>query len=301
MTFDPVPGAVDHLKPGLRRVVAPNPSAMTYRGTNTYLIGQDQIAVIDPGPLDMQHFSALMTAVGTQSITHICVTHSHLDHSPLARTLADETGAPIIAFGDSYAGQSQVMRDLARDGLAGGGEGVDHSFRPDVCLADQEMIKGADWKLRAIHTPGHMGNHLCFAWEDALFTGDLVMGWASSLVSPPDGNLTDFMASCRKLQGVDATTFYPGHGAPIDDPQGRLDWLITHRESRTTQVLDALARGPANVAALTTQIYTDVPEALLPAAARNVFAHLIDLHERGLVQAAPKLSAEAVFTLTPRD
>ncbi|SEW11570.1 Glyoxylase, beta-lactamase superfamily II [Cognatiyoonia koreensis] len=297
-TFDPVPGVVHDLQPGLRRVLAPNPSPMTFTGTNTYIVGEESLAIIDPGPDDMQHLFALLAAVRDRPVTHIFVTHSHIDHSPLAVAVAEETGATIIGFGDRYAGQSKVMRQLSDAGLAGGGEGVDPHFRPDVTLTDGEAIAGQDWAIRAIHTPGHMGNHLCLAWRDALFTGDLVMDWASSLVSPPDGDLTDFLDSCRRLQGVDASVFYPGHGAPVTDPQARLKWLIEHREMRTQQILNSLSAGPASVTALTLQIYDDTPETLLPAASRNVFAHLVHLHENEAVVAHPTLSPNAQFTLT---
>lgn len=298
--FDPVPGVVHELRSGLQRILAPNPSPMTFRGTNTYIIGQNSLAVIDPGPDDLQHLFAILAAVKDKPVTHIFVTHSHLDHSPLSVALAEETGARIVAFGDSDAGQSKIMQRLAKDGLADGGEGVDRNFRPDVALADGEAIAGDGWAIRAIHTPGHMGNHLCYGWEDVIFTGDLVMGWASSMVSPPDGDVNDFMQSCRKLQGVDASVFYPGHGAPIEDPQGRIDWLIAHREGRTAQIIAALRDGPASVHELTQQIYTDASSGLLRAAARNVFAHLVALQEQGLVTAHPGLASDAEFHLSPQ-
>jgi len=288
--FDPIPGQVETLRPGLRRILAPNASPMTYRGTNTYILGTDSLALIDPGPESAQHLSAILAAVGDTPLTHIFVTHSHVDHSPLAAPLAEKTGARIIAFGDSYAGQSDVMRRLAADGYTGGGEGVDHAFKPDVCLADGEAIACGAGQLRAIHTPGHMGNHLCFKWEDVMFSGDHVMGWASSMVSPPDGDIRDFMTSCRKLLGTDANTFYPGHGAPITDPAGRLTWLIKHREDRTAQIIAQLGNGPADVMALTEKIYAESPATLHKAAARNVFAQLIDLHGQDQVSATPTLT-----------
>lgn len=295
--FDPVAGRVDTLRNGLRRILAPNPSPMTHRGTNTYLIGTRQQAVIDPGPDELQHLFAILAALGDKPLTHIFVTHAHLDHSPLAKPLSEETGAVIVGFGDSRAGQSPAMRALAADGDSGGGEGVDHAFVPQIRMADGDVISGPDWQLRAIHTPGHMGNHLCFAWQDVVFTGDHVMGWASSMVSPPDGDVADFMASCRKLQDVPASVFYPGHGAPVTDPAARLDWLIAHREDRMAQIIQWLAVGPADVMSLTKRIYADAPPDLHRAAARNVFAHLVDLHGKGRVRADPTLSAKARFTL----
>lgn len=296
--FRPLPGHAELLAPGLRRVLAPNPSPMTFRGTNTYLLGEDDLAIIDPGPNTDSHLNALLAAIGTAKVSAILVTHAHVDHSPLARPLADRVGAPVYAFSDASGGRSPVMQQLAQSGLVGGGEGVDAAFVPDLRLADGDRVSGNGWSLRALHTPGHFGNHLSFAWGDMLFCGDLVMGWASSLVSPPDGDLTDFMASCRRLQGQDWSVFHSGHGAPITDPMVRLDWLITHRLAREAAVLDALADGPATSAALAARIYTETPPALLPAAARNVLAHLIDLHGKNVVCPEGPLSAEAAFRLT---
>ncbi|WP_293577151.1 MBL fold metallo-hydrolase [Phaeobacter sp.] len=294
--FNPVPGVPEVLETGLRRILAPNPSPMTYRGTNTYLVGTRDVAVIDPGPMDETHLRAIIDALQPgQHISHIIVTHSHLDHSPLARPLAAQTGAPVLAFGDATAGRSAVMADLAERGLAGGGEGIDAAFRPDQILADAECIVGSDWQLEVIHTPGHLGNHISMAWGDTCFTADHVMGWASSLVSPPDGDLTDFMASCRRLAERNWRVFYPGHGAPISAPNARLEWLISHRQAREAAILEALRQGPSSVADLTAQIYTDTPAALRPAAERNVFAHLVDLVGQSLVAPVGDLAFEARF------
>ncbi|MBU2982172.1 MBL fold metallo-hydrolase [Lentibacter algarum] len=296
--FDPVIGQPQQLDDGLRRVVADNASPMTYRGTNTYLVGEGDVAVIDPGPSSETHLQALLGALKPKErISHIFVTHSHTDHSPLAKPLSQVTGAPVLAFGDSKSGRSDTMNDLAAQGLAGGGEGVDEGFAPDIMLVDGESVHHGDWALTALHTPGHFGNHLSFAMRDMVFCGDLVMGWASSLVSPPDGDLTAFMASCRKLATRDWRVFHAGHGAPIEDPEARLNWLIEHRLGREAQILAALENSPATAEALARQIYTETPPALIPAATRNVFAHLIDLHIHKRVSAAPQLSAEAVFAL----
>ena len=294
--FDPAPGRAYDLAPGLRRVLAPNPSPMTYRGTNTYLLGGKDIAVIDPGPLNEAHLDAILEALKpNQRISHILVTHTHRDHSPLAAPLSARTGAPILAFGGPQTGRSAVMSNLARQGFAGGGEGIDSDFRPDIELADGERIATECWELEAIHTPGHLGNHIALAWGGTCFTADHVMGWASSLVSPPDGDLTDFMAACQCLRARDWSVFHPGHGAPIASPAERLDWLISHRLEREAQILDALAYGPATVQQLAQRIYTDTPKALLPAAERNVFAHLVDLTGRSRVAPDGNLSATARF------
>lgn len=299
--FDPPVGDALELEPGLRRIIAPNPSPMTFRGTNTYLLGQRDLAVIDPGPDSAPHLEAILRAVQPdQKITHIIVTHSHLDHSPLARPLAQACGAPILAFGGPDAGRSQVMSDLAQAGLAGGGEGIDTDFEPDICVADGAQITGDGWTLEVIHTPGHLGNHISLGWGAACFTADHVMGWASSLVSPPDGDLTDFMASCKRLQQQSWRVFYPGHGAPVEDPVGRLDWLIQHRLSREAAILEALTHGPTTAEALAKRIYTETPPALLGAATRNVFAHLVDLTGRSEVSPLGALSANAVFSRSPK-
>ena len=296
--FDPVIGLAETLEPGLRRIVAPNPSPMTYRGTNTYLLGTRQIAVIDPGPDSDAHLATILAALGPgQRISHIVVTHTHVDHSPLARPLSAETGAPVLAFGDAQAGRSAVMQRLAESGLLGGGEGIDASFTPDERLDDGAVISGDGWTLEALHTPGHIGNHLSLAWRDACFTADHVMGWASSLVSPPDGDLTDFMASCARLAARNWRVFYPGHGAPVSDPAARLDWLTGHRRNREAAILSALADGPANAPSLARLIYTDTPPALLDAATRNVLAHLVDLMQKSQVTPVGPLHAGATFRL----
>ena len=291
-----VPGLVEELEPGIRRVLAPNPSPMTHRGTNTYLVGHGRVAVIDPGPALAGHHNAILAALKSgESVSHIFVTHSHLDHSPLAAPLSEYTGASIHAFGDSSAGRSKIMRILAAAGLTGGGEGVDHSFEPHVELADGDVVDGDDWRLTTIWTPGHFGNHLCFAFGDTVFTGDHVMGWASTMVSPPDGDLAEYMASTERLSIRDDRVFYPGHGDPISNPKARTEWLLHHRRLREAAILERLEGRDHSVTELTYDIYTDISTALLVAAERNVLAHLVDLHERGLVEADPRLSVDARF------
>jgi len=294
----PTPGEVREIEPGLRRILAPNPSAMTHWGTNTYLLGSEgDLCVIDPGPDDAGHLDAILSAAKGARISQIVVTHSHRDHSALAAALAVRTGASIAAFGPSDAGRSPVMAALARSGFAGGGEGVDRGFAPDREVSDGEVISGRGWSLEAIHTPGHMGNHLCLALDDVILTGDHVMGWASSLVSPPDGDISDFMGSCARLALRQSRRLCPGHGLPVEDPLARLDWLITHRRGRETQILDALGVGPGPLTAgeIARRIYADIPRDLLPAAERNVLAHLIDLAVKGVIATPGPLAPDSAF------
>lgn len=286
--FNPIPGRAEDIAPGLRRVLAPNPSPMTERGTNTYLLGRGAICVIDPGPESAAHLDAILAALGPgEEVAQILVTHAHLDHSPLARALARETGAPVLAFGDAAAGRRATPLPPGFDAEPGGGEGVDVGFAPDLALEDGATIDTAAGPVTALWTPGHFGNHLCFAWGEALFSGDLVMGWASSLISPPDGDLTVYMRSLQRLAAREDRVFYPGHGAPVTDPGARLADLARHRRAREAEIAAALAEGPLSVADLTRRIYRDTPPALHRAAARNVLAHLIALADRGWAAAEP--------------
>lgn len=283
-------------EPGLRVLTAPNPSAMTLTGTRTYILGEGQVALIDPGPALRPHYNAILAALGPgERITQILVSHAHLDHSPLARPLAEATGAPVLAFGPATAGRSAVMADLAARGLACGGEGVDRDFAPDRVLADGEPIEGAFGTIRALHTPGHFCNHLSFAWQDVLFTGDHVMGWASTLISPPDGDLGDYFRSLDKVAAEGARVFYPGHGVPVRDTAARIAELRAHREQRSAQILAVLGAKPATAAQITQAIYTDTPAALLPAAERNVFAHLIEMTSKNQIRPLHPLAITAPF------
>jgi glyoxylase-like metal-dependent hydrolase (beta-lactamase superfamily II) len=271
---------------------------MTYWGTNTYMIGKGAVAVIDPGPKDSRHLDAILSALSPgESISHIFVTHAHLDHSALAPDLARATGAPVLAFGPAQAGRSARMQALAQEITLTGGEGVDTGFRPDRCLADAEVVTADSWSLEAIHTPGHMANHLCFAWGNTLFSADHVMGWASSLVSPPDGDMGDYIGSLRRLSARDWHVALPGHGAPIEDPSARIAELIAHRADREAAILSALSKAPSRIPDLVEHLYSETPRALFPAASRNVFAHLLQLHDEGRVTAAPRATPDALYGL----
>jgi hydroxyacylglutathione hydrolase len=297
-------GVAEQVAPGVRRVTCRNPSAMTFTGTRSYLVGHGNLALIDPGPADAAHLAAIAAALEPgERIGDIFVTHSHADHSPGARMMAEATGAPVHAFGPHGAGLSETMRRLKADGNAlGGGEGGDRDFQPDRLLAEGETVArpAGGWALTALHTPGHLSNHICLALEGAgvLFTGDTVMGWATTLVSPPEGDMAAFMTTLRRLAERPQDRLYlPGHGHPVTDPQGMLAFQIAHRQQRIDQILAALAAGPADAAALASAIYTDVDPRLLPAARRNVLATLIGLMDEGRVVTRGGLSAEAVFAL----
>lgn len=295
--------------PRIRRVTARNPSRMTFTGTRSYLVGEGEVALIDPGPADSAHHAAIRAALGRgDRIAHILVTHTHVDHSPGARSVAGATGAPVHGFGPHGAGMSETMRRLAADGAElGGGEGADHAFRPDHAMAEGATLEAGDWALTALHTPGHLSNHLCFALESrgedtdtgtgTLFTGDTVMGWATTLVSPPEGDMAAFMATLSRLAAREDRLYLPGHGHPVTDPKGMLAWQITHREERRMQVLDALDAGPADAAALARAIYTELDPALLPAARRNVLATLLWLMDEGRVRPRGPVSVGTAFEL----
>ena len=284
--------------PGIRRILAPNPSPMTFTGTNTYLIGHKEIAVIDPGPQSAIHLRAILNAIKPGSkITKILVTHSHLDHSPLAATLSETTSAKIYAYGDSFSGRSIEMNELAENDLIGGGEGVDATFRPDTSLLDGTALLHDKKKIVAIWTPGHFGNHMAFSFKNYLFCGDHVMGWASSMVSPPDGNLGAFRRSCDKLLARSETIYLPGHGEKIEDGPSRIRWLLIHRNERELQILNALAKKPDSAKGVAKRVYRDVDPQLVPAATRNVLAHLFDLVERKRIVALGPLKLHTKYSL----
>ncbi len=283
----------------VRRVRAANPSPLTATGTNSYILGSGHVAIIDPGPALPGHLDALLAALEAgERVSHIIVTHAHLDHSALAPALAARTGAEVLAFGRATDGRSEAMARLVAGGAEpGGGEGLDHAFAPDRSLADGETVGHATWSVTAVHTPGHIGGHLCLAAGDLLFSGDHVMGWASTIVSPPDGDMTDYMASLDRLRIGAWRRFLPGHGDPVEAPAERIDALLAHRRMREAAILDALATGPLGLAELVACVYADTPPGLLAAARRNALAHLIDLHGRKRITASPTLGPNAIFHL----
>lgn len=286
-------------QPRIRCITAPNPSPLTGEGTNTYILGRGRVAVIDPGPEDDAHLDAILASLTPDEvISHILITHPHLDHSALAPRLARHANAPTLGFGRATDGRTAVMQSLADAGFSGGGEGLDLHFTPDLTLQDGDWVTGDGWSLQALHTPGHLGSHLCFASDQVLFSGDHVMGWSTSVVSPPDGDMGAYMASLHRMAGQDWSQFLPGHGPAVTDPRHRLSDLIRHRQGREADILTALQDGPADSAALTGRIYAALDPKLFPAARRNVLAHLIDLHDKGQIAAQGMLGPDTPFRLT---
>lgn len=268
-------GSVERVDPLVRRLLAPNPSPFTYSGTQTYIVGSGEIAVIDPGPDLPAHVDALIAATQSERIAAIVCTHTHRDHSPASRALKAATGAPIIGCAPLTLDDDGPRADAAFDG----------DYAPDRVLEDGESLSGDGWTLQAVATPGHTSNHLCFALAEskALFTGDHVMGWSTTVVSPPDGDMADYMASLDKLMQRDDAIYYPAHGPAIDKPKRLVRGLIGHRRQREGQILRRLRAGEREIPGLVAQMYKGIDPRLHGAAGRSVLAHLIDLETRGLV------------------
>lgn len=264
---------LEELEHGIGRLLARNPSPYTYTGTQTYLVGTDELIVIDPGPAIDEHVDAIVVAAAGRPIRAIACTHTHRDHSPAAAALKSRTGAPIIGCAPLSLEAVGPRADAAFDG----------DYAPDTVLGDSEGITIPGGKLVAVATPGHTSNHLCYAWGDALFTGDHVMGWSTTVVVPPDGDMGAFMASLEKLRQRGDRVFYPAHGAPVTKPQQLLRGLIGHRMQRDKQILRLVREGLADVPAIVAAAYPGLDPRLVPAAGGSVNAHLMDLERRGLV------------------
>jgi len=287
-------GRVDRVSPLIRRVVADNPGPFTYTGTGTYIVGRDApgagVAVIDPGPLDDAHLAALLAAVEGQRVSHVLVTHTHRDHAPLAHPFARAVGAPVLAAAPP-ARTIHASASLDEDD--------DDTFMPDIVLKGGERLEGDGWTLEALATPGHASNHMAFVLPDetALFSGDHIMGWSTTIVAPPDGDMAAYMASLDIVIARGFSTIWPTHGAPVTEPGPFLAAYRAHRLGREAQVLDRLAAGDRRIADMVPTLYAAVDSRLWPAASLSVWAHLIALERAGRVRAAPGPTIDADWTL----
>jgi len=261
------------VSPLIRRLLAHNPSPFTFKGTSVAIVGHGKVAVIDPGPDDPDHVEALRAALSGETVTHILVTHTHRDHSPAARALKEWTGAKTYGFGphgkrkNEYAGGLEAVVE----------EGGDPDFKPDVTVRDGDVIQGPDFTIECVHTPGHTGNHICYALkqEKALFSGDHVMGWSTSVVAPPDGDMGHYLASLNRLLARDDRIYWPAHGGAVRDPKALVDAYLAHRVHRHAQILGALRDGIATIPEMVDRIYLDLDPRLKPAASLTVLAHLL--------------------------
>jgi glyoxylase-like metal-dependent hydrolase (beta-lactamase superfamily II) len=279
MDFDPSlypTGLCEQMEPLVGRVLAGNPSPCTYTGTQTYIVGnKSDRAVIDPGPANEAHIEAILAAVGDARISAIMCTHTHRDHSPAAAPLAARTGAPIIGCAPLVIETDAPRAD----------ESFDKNYKPDRILVDGETVPGDGWTIEAVATPGHTSNHLCLAVQEsgALFTGDHVMAWSTSVIMPPDGNMADYMASLQKLYEREDKIYYPAHGKKVTNPRQLVRGMMGHRKQRERQILKLLETGPAAITEMVPQMYKGLDPRLTGAAGQSVRAHLIDLLDRGLV------------------
>lgn len=291
--FDFQYGRADKVSPLIRRVIANNPGPFTFTGTGTYIIGRPEpgagVAVIDPGPFDDAHLAALLKAVEGQTVSHVLVTHTHRDHAPLARPFAEAVGGATIL----------AARPPQRTIHASGGldEDEDETFAPDVVLAGGERLEGDGWTIEAMATPGHASNHIAFVLtdENALFSGDHVMGWSTTVVAPPDGDMTDYMASLDAVIARGFSTLWPTHGAPVTEPAPFLAAYRAHRLDREAQVLARLKAGDRTIAEMVPVLYAAVDNRLWPAASLSVWAHLKALVRAGLVVADPEPTPQALY------
>lgn len=290
--FEPAYGQAVTVAPDVQRLTVNNPSAFTFHGTNSYILGRDTLAVIDPGPEDEAHLKALLDAIGGRPVSHIFVSHTHRDHSPLARRLAETTGAVTAAQGPHRAARPlRIGETNPLDASA------DTDFEPELTLADDTVVAGDGWSIRALHTPGHTANHAVFALEGTgiVFSADHVMAWATSIVAPPDGAMSDYMASLDRMLERDDRMFLPGHGGPVGKPRQFMRGLKTHRRMRERAIVERLKAGDRTIPEMVRAIYRDTDPRLHGAAGLSVLAHLEDLVSRGVASAEGEPSIDAVF------
>jgi glyoxylase-like metal-dependent hydrolase (beta-lactamase superfamily II) len=292
MQFEPAHGEAVPVAPGVVRVTVNNPSPFTFHGTNSYIVGTDTLAVIDPGPEDEAHLAALLKAIRGRPVSHIFLTHTHRDHSPLAQRLKEETGAQTAAEGPHR--EARPLRIGEHNPLDAAN---DEAFRPDITLGDGEVVDGDGWAIRAIHTPGHAANHAVFALDGTglLFSGDHVMAWSTTIVAPPGCAMSDYMASLDKLIERDDKRFLPGHGGAVEAPAAFMRGLKGHRKMRERAILERLRGGDRTIPEMVAAIYRDTDPRLHGAAGLSVLAHLEDLVGRGLVSADGELAIDGVF------
>jgi len=283
-------GAVEEVEPGIRRVIANNPSPFTLYGTGTYILGTGSVAVIDPGPADPAHIQALLDAVEGETISHVLVTHTHMDHSPGCALLKDHVDAPTYAFGPHGAGKLEEGVPVE--------EGGDMAFTPDVLVGHGDVIEGRNWSVECVYTPGHTSNHMCFALREsrALFTGDHVMGWSTSIISPPDGDMMAYMVSLELLLERNDRVYWPTHGPCIPDPHAHVKAFIEHRKEREGQIMECVDQGGGLIRDMVPLMYRDTPEYLYPAAARSTLAAIEYLVKRGALAASGGISLESEYT-----
>ncbi len=279
-TFDLEPDRVRQIAPGVRAIVADNPGPFTFKGTMSYIVGRGKVAIVDPGPDDDKHIGALLDAVRGETVTHIFVTHTHRDHSPAVPKVKAATGATVFAEGPHRLARPLQIGETQRLDAS-----ADFDFRPDVALADGEVVSGDGWTLQAVTTPGHTANHMAYAFKEAdvLFAGDHVMAWSTTIVAPPDGAMSDYMASLRKLARRAEPLYLSGHGAPVRDAPRFVAHLIRHRQGREASILHRLGKGAADIPTLVKAIYIGLDARLTGAAGLSVLAHLEDLVARGVV------------------
>ena len=293
----PVIGEIEQLENDLVVITADNASPMTFTGTRTYILGTENLIVIDPGPNNEAHLRSIMKYIGKRKVTNILLTHSHIDHSPLSRQLKTETGARIIGFGSADEARTSFMKRLSSSLDLGGEEGIDKGLVLDEKVSDEQTLKLNNYSIEVVHTPGHLSNHICFSLKERkiLFSGDHVMGWATTLISPPDGDLGSFMNSLEKLVAREEVIYYPGHGKPLKEPRKMVLAQIKHRRDREKQILNSISDISRTPAEIVDKVYVDLNPMLKAAAVRNVLAHLIDLYERDKVS-TDKFSQTAKFS-----